>query len=549
MNNNHAKQITTVLNLAEAAVTDVFSERQVVLGLIKNPAAADAIAAQVPGDLIRMSHLKFTYAMIMALCQTCRLQGIECPTITIESLYQAAWTSGRMEEFSKHSGHIRDLLNLAQNTDDDTLRQGWPLAVQALHTAHARAQAIQQAGQLAATAVSTTDLGTLVQSAAEIGNLSYQWTTGVENLSFRKLGDIQCGNRKKAPRLTIRSMPKWSNLLGGLRPGVHVVGGRAKAGKSQFLLNAGIDLAQQGVPVLYLDSEMGPDLTTLRVLAHLSGINTRDIDEAVSEDPSHEHRHQYDQAVHVKDNLPLYHCYVAGRTPEEIAHLMRGFHRRIVSFSQLGHGVIIFDYLKLDAASTDRNRQEWQALGDLLNLLQQAANELSMPILTAAQLNREALDRNYPEAVRAGEKVIGGSDRITQYATSLSVLFTPQEDEIDAIRSHFGINVPDGEEAKHHLPFNQILLVPCNRVGDDCRRGLPLKACLGHARYEEKSVVVEAGADGKPIWRDSPETQFIRSERFARPQVKRVKANFPSQAALNKSAADMKAANAGVATS
>ena len=56
-----------------------------------------------------------------------------------------------------------------------------------------------------------------------------------------------------------------------------IFGAQQKVGKSIMLLNCAVDLLRQGYSVLYIDSELSSRLFTARLLAHLSGIEYRNL--------------------------------------------------------------------------------------------------------------------------------------------------------------------------------------------------------------------------------------------------------------------------------
>jgi len=81
-------------------------------------------------------------------------------------------------------------------------------------------------------------------------------------------------------------------------------------------------------------------------------------------------------------------------------------------------GLAIFDYIKEpDSASTDRQRKEWQILGDVATKLKDLAGVLNIPFLTAVQLNRD------------GD--IAGSDRISWFADVVMEWKKRDKDEIE----------------------------------------------------------------------------------------------------------------------
>jgi len=81
-------------------------------------------------------------------------------------------------------------------------------------------------------------------------------------------------------------------------------------------------------------------------------------------------------------------------------------------------GLIVFDYLKEpDASSLERQRKEYQVLGDVTTALKNLAGELNIPAITAVQLNRD-MD-------------IADSDRIARYGDIIMHWMGREKSEIE----------------------------------------------------------------------------------------------------------------------
>jgi hypothetical protein len=82
-------------------------------------------------------------------------------------------------------------------------------------------------------------------------------------------------------------------------------------------------------------------------------------------------------------------------------------------------GLIVFDYLKEpDSTSVDRQRKEYQLLGDVTTKIKDLAGQLDIPALTAIQLNRQ--------------NDIADSDRVARYADVICIWGNREEDEINS---------------------------------------------------------------------------------------------------------------------
>ena len=123
------------------------------------------------------------------------------------------------------------------------------------------------------------------------------------------------------------------------------------------------------------------------------------------------------------------HLQVAGKPIEEIISIVKRWY-----FSKVGRGnpcVIIYDYIKLTGES-DKNKQEYQLIGDKVNSLKQLSLELNVPILTACQLNRSA------ENGVDDSSAISQSDRLQWYASYVAIFRRKTVEEIAEDGQEFG---------------------------------------------------------------------------------------------------------------
>ena len=187
--------------------------------------------------------------------------------------------------------------------------------------------------------------------------------------------------------------------IDGLVPGtVTVVAARPKMGKSTFISNIATYVAYRGeptCPILYVDTEMPFNQWRDRIIAGMSGIKERDIKHGGYDDDSYHRIIQ--KCVSIVENGKLFHEYMPGYNVDKLTALYKKY--------KLKHniGLMIFDYIKEpDSASLDRQRKEYQVLGDVATRLKDLAGQLDIPCLTAVQLNRD--------------KDIADSDRIARYA-------------------------------------------------------------------------------------------------------------------------------------
>lgn len=220
--------------------------------------------------------------------------------------------------------------------------------------------------------------------------------------------------------------PIWDEAIGGglRRGGTHVVGGRAKAGKSNFLINVAHYCMTQGIPVLYLDTEMTEEYVRSRLLSRASEVEIRDIEKR---------KFLQDQGKLGKIRSTLqrmkgsrfFYQNINGRPHEEWLSIVRRWIIQEVGRNADGSTkdcLVVLDYLKTNNLEHIKDFQEWQYLGQVMNDLQNVAISFNIPVLTAVQLNRDGISRT-------DQGVVSGSDKIIQLCASLSIMkIKSQED-------------------------------------------------------------------------------------------------------------------------
>jgi len=205
--------------------------------------------------------------------------------------------------------------------------------------------------------------------------------------------------------------PILDKQIDGLVPGtLNIISARPKRGKSTFLSNVAsflAYLANERIPILYVDTEMPFDQWRDRIVAKMTGIPERQIKHGGY---SKEEYQKIQVAIGIIEKGRLYHEFMPGYTVDKITALYKKY--------KLKHniGLMIFDYIKEpDSNSIERNRKEYQVLGDVTTKLKDLAGSLNIPCLTAVQVNREGS--------------VADSDRIVRYADTIMEWTYKTEDE------------------------------------------------------------------------------------------------------------------------
>ena len=253
--------------------------------------------------------------------------------------------------------------------------------------------------------------------------------------------------------------PEFNRLYGGLRnKNLYIVAARAKAGKSTFLAEMGCEMSvMHDIPVLILDTEMSRDEVKYR-----SGAAKSEVPLWYLKTGNWRKNNDYVNKVRsgaakglAGKYKKVYHMAVGNKSIEEVASICRRWYLRIV-----GRGnkcLIIYDYVKM-VGNDERQRKEYQEMGDKIDFMKKLSEELDCPILTACQNNREGVvgGRDASEIVD-DERSIGISDRVTHFASGVWIFRrrTPEEVALDTEESgtHKLIEVvcrEQGREAAGH---------------------------------------------------------------------------------------------------
>jgi len=174
-----------------------------------------------------------------------------------------------------------------------------------------------------------------------------------------------------------------------------VVAARKKMGKSALLTNIATHVAYNlNTPVLYVDTELSFAEWRTRALANLSGVKERSIKHGGYDDFTY---NKLKKCSKIVGNGKLFHEFMPGYSVDKLVALYKKYRYKEKI------GLIVFDYLKEpDSTSIDRQRKEYQVLGDVTTKLKDLAGQLDIPAITAVQLNRS--------------NDVADSDRIARYA-------------------------------------------------------------------------------------------------------------------------------------
>lgn len=216
----------------------------------------------------------------------------------------------------------------------------------------------------------------------KINNLTEQYMTSREIEVFGSkvdlLWDEVCSRRNESGIYGIPSKYPHLNEYFTFEPGELVLlKARMKRGKSAYFLNEAIHKMKNGVPTLYIDTEMQDRLFFERMLANLTGVDVKRIKTGKY---SYEEEQALAKANEWIKNQKFVHIYTPQTTDEEIYAI-----HKILKY-KIGLEFSIYDYIKSNILSSSEN---YNALGQRCDFLKNnIAGELNIAMLAGAQLNR-----------------------------------------------------------------------------------------------------------------------------------------------------------------
>lgn len=171
-----------------------------------------------------------------------------------------------------------------------------------------------------------------------------------------------------------------------------VVGALPSIGKTALLVDAAVSLAERGVPALVFSAETGQEGLEERLLARVSGVDSRAIrgERTWNGSPmplSPEEERYVEDAAAKLSRLPLYTHYSASQ-PDLIVNLIEDTILR----ERLSYGsplVIFMDYLQFGSLDVDGGLTEYEKLSRLSMEFKYMAKVLRQPVVIFSQLKRE----------------------------------------------------------------------------------------------------------------------------------------------------------------
>ena len=304
----------------------------------------------------------------------------------------------------------------------------------------------------------------------------------LDNSKFNKQNKGRVG-------IWLPKFPRLMKVLNGIRRTQFIIiFARPKTGKSSLLLDMALSTAVQGIPCLYIDTEMTSSEQTSRALSNWSGVREWDIMGGDYLDDEVKERSIKEFSDKLKSS-PLYYVSAKGGDVGKICGYMHEFVDKYVGYETLPNGakktrecLVIYDWLKVADSDSLKRVKEYQELGFLATALNDARRELDIPLIAGAQANRFGNDREVGvDAAFNAQNFLADSDRLLRFCTCLIWLRRLNFDETNLMK--------ELAEEEPEKAYNQMIHVVDQRGGPVCLGGIGLRFTGQNLSYEELDAI------------------------------------------------------------
>ncbi len=196
---------------------------------------------------------------------------------------------------------------------------------------------------------------------------------------------------------------------GGQRAGsVNLIVARPKMGKTTMAKEICLYVADNDIPALMLDTEMGKNDQINRSVASEANILTNSVETGKFDQNPEAVRKAYEWMKKVK-NLPYYYRKVAGKPFEEILSIIRRWLLQDVGLDENGNVLpclVVYDYFKLMDESVLDKMKEYQAMGFQISKLTDCANQYNFSCLAFVQANRDGITKESSDIVSQSDRLL-----------------------------------------------------------------------------------------------------------------------------------------------
>lgn len=209
------------------------------------------------------------------------------------------------------------------------------------------------------------------------------------------------------------------SLISGFKPGeVIILGGRPATGKTAFALNLGLRIGKKSkVPVVMYSLEMSDNELGYRIMAKLSGINSRFIQDGG------QYKLDKNALYRIQEQAKDYNFYFEDNMNSSLENIKSSL---IEAKAKYGIKMAIIDYLQLITINRFMNTND--RVAHISRELKLLANELKIPIIVLSQLSRDS-EKAKREPAASDLRDSGG---IEQDASTIFLLYYNDDNEKEA---------------------------------------------------------------------------------------------------------------------
>lgn len=248
---------------------------------------------------------------------------------------------------------------------------------------------------------------------AEIEGKLNQITQSACGDSFSSLEGLNLESLKDGAKKYPTKFLDLDRKIGGLAEGEFwVIAGRPSVGKTAWALNLVVNMAREGVPVVFVSIEMSlPSLKKRVISSETRSVESRDLETDVGIEKN---RVTLEATVQELRKLPLYF----DASPNQTTTSIRAKTRRLVRNHKIK--LLVVDYLQLvEGPKSETREREISAISGMLKAL---AKELDIVTVALCQLNRRCEERVNKKPILADLRESGA---IEQDADGVILLHRP----------------------------------------------------------------------------------------------------------------------------
>lgn len=374
--------MNTQKNMQSQPNTNLRLEQAVIAGLLVSPEAIFDVADRLQPDMFSDNRTGFVYRAVLSLMAS----GTAVDMLTVEN--EMRWLDNglyiQLNGLSFLSDMLLDVRSDAHiRIHADELVRCYTLRQLVNELKKKETEAQLPSADVTALLTGIEDLaGSLRDGMAHVSSMENAGAVAARVLdkSYREQALLESG---EISRLFF-GLHDLDTMTGGLyKEELTVVAGRPSMGKSAVALWMALHQARQGTAVAYFSVEMSKEQNVMRLLSMISGVNA---DSLRFKGTTASDRARLEEAKKELERLPLTLEYCGSDTIEDMRAKAQSLHKK----GWLG--VLYIDYLNLINIILSKNDlQETTdlALGNIARKAKLMAEEMKIPVVLLAQLNRD----------------------------------------------------------------------------------------------------------------------------------------------------------------